>query len=183
MEPEFVFFFKFTVHIQWNYLVQTVALGCEGFQTFRILTPSISFGCDGSLVGCEGLPTFRELTASTSSSCAGGLVGCEGFGRCGNSPSPSSGCSCWRLGRSYYPKRRNTFMSWRGSQEKISLHSVAAASRLVVLLICLATLLVGGTGWRPVVSWVWKCIGRDTEGCGSGLIIRITSEFSLEWTG
>jgi hypothetical protein len=38
-------------------------------------------------------------------------------------------------------------------KKKISLHSVAAvASRLVVLLICLATLLVGGTGWRPVIS-------------------------------
>jgi len=36
--------------IQWNFLWQTAASGCEGFPTIRELTPSPSSGCVGGLV-------------------------------------------------------------------------------------------------------------------------------------
>ena len=52
--------------IQWNFLGQTAASKCEGFPTFRAITPSPSSGCASVF--------FQALIPSPSSGCARVLV-------------------------------------------------------------------------------------------------------------
>ena len=66
--------------IQCNFLRQTTTSGCEGFPTFRDLTPSQSSGCAGGLVSLNSaIPFISVAEQSKKCVCGRSLARIEGY--------------------------------------------------------------------------------------------------------